>query len=233
MLFPLQIWLNKRWDKTLGQAETDSVRIVYPSAASEGKTVRGIATHPKFEIHCHMQRKAEHTARWAFPSKQKCMFLRPALPLSHVLRAVLYGTSCQTGTRISLSHSTVLRAACSRRPHWSRKMTLAAASTAAIDLGVPFPGCFTFPWRPFFLCAFAQNVLTCSAQDFSPLNVNIALQCRIRGNSVGIATGYSTRPTQPPLQWLWGREADHSPPPCTEVRNGGTLPPLPPYVCMA
>jgi hypothetical protein len=30
-----------------------------------------------------------------------------------------------------------------------------------------------------------------------------------------------------------GREADHSPPSSAEVKNGGAMPPLPPYVFMA
>jgi hypothetical protein len=48
------------------------------------------------------------------------------------------------------------------------------------------------------------------------------------------------RPTQPPIQWVPGanftwikrprREADHSPPSSKEVKNGGAMPPLPPYV---
>jgi hypothetical protein len=46
-------------------------------------------------------------------------------------------------------------------------------------------------------------------------------------------------PTQPPIQWvpgalspgvkLPGREANHSPPTNAEVKNGGAIPPLPPY----
>jgi hypothetical protein len=42
---------------------------------------------------------------------------------------------------------------------------------------------------------------------------------------------------QPPIQWVPGalspgikrpeRETDHSPPSCAEVKNGGTIPPLP------
>jgi hypothetical protein len=32
---------------------------------------------------------------------------------------------------------------------------------------------------------------------------------------------------------LPGREADHSPPSSAEVKNGGDIPPLPPYVFMA
>jgi hypothetical protein len=45
------------------------------------------------------------------------------------------------------------------------------------------------------------------------------------------------RPTHSPSHWVprdyspgvkWqGREADHSPPPSAEVKNGGTIPPLP------
>jgi hypothetical protein len=40
------------------------------------------------------------------------------------------------------------------------------------------------------------------------------------------------RPTQPPIKWLLGakrpgREADHSPPPSAEVKNGGAAPPFP------
>jgi hypothetical protein len=44
-------------------------------------------------------------------------------------------------------------------------------------------------------------------------------------------------PTQPPIQWVPitlsrglkrpGREADHSPPPNAEFKNGGVIPPLP------
>jgi hypothetical protein len=44
-------------------------------------------------------------------------------------------------------------------------------------------------------------------------------------------------PTQPPFQWVrgafspaverLGREADHSPPPGTKLKNGGAIPPLP------
>jgi hypothetical protein len=42
-------------------------------------------------------------------------------------------------------------------------------------------------------------------------------------------------PTQPPMQWVSrlkrpGREADHSPPSNAEVKNSGTIPPLPPYI---
>jgi hypothetical protein len=45
-------------------------------------------------------------------------------------------------------------------------------------------------------------------------------------------------PTQPPIRCVpglkrQGREADHSPPPSAEVRKGGAIPPLPPYVFMA
>jgi hypothetical protein len=38
-------------------------------------------------------------------------------------------------------------------------------------------------------------------------------------------------PTQPPIQWVpgvkrQGREADGSPPPCAQVKNGGAIPAL-------
>jgi hypothetical protein len=50
-------------------------------------------------------------------------------------------------------------------------------------------------------------------------------------------------PSQPPIQWVQRAvypgvkrpacEADHSPPSSADVRNGGAIPPLPPYVFMA
>jgi hypothetical protein len=50
-------------------------------------------------------------------------------------------------------------------------------------------------------------------------------------------------PTQPPIQWVpgapspgvkrQGRETDHSPPSSAEVKNGGAIPPLPPFAIMA
>jgi hypothetical protein len=64
-----------------------------------------------------------------------------------------------------------------------------------------------------------------------------------------IATGYrldglgfdsAQGPTKPPIKWVMGalslgvmrqgHEADHSPPCCAEVKNGGVVPPLP---CMS
>jgi hypothetical protein len=64
----------------------------------------------------------------------------------------------------------------------------------------------------------------------------IATGCRLDGNGFDSALA----PTQPPVQWVLGalspgvkhqgREADHSPPSCTEVKNGGAIPPLP---CMS
>jgi hypothetical protein len=69
-----------------------------------------------------------------------------------------------------------------------------------------------------------------------------------RDSSVGIATGYRldgrgvgvrvpVGPTQPPIQWVLGAlspgvkrpvcVADHSPPSDAEVKNDGSMPPLP------
>jgi hypothetical protein len=49
-------------------------------------------------------------------------------------------------------------------------------------------------------------------------------------------------PAQPPIQWVTvalspevkrsGREADHSPPPSAEVKNGEAIPPLPQTWCL-
>jgi hypothetical protein len=76
-------------------------------------------------------------------------------------------------------------------------------------------------------------------------------------SAVGVATGYgldgrrsipgkskiflfftTSRLTLGPTQWVPGAkrlesEADHSPPSDVEVKNGGAIPPLPPYVFMA
>jgi hypothetical protein len=77
--------------------------------------------------------------------------------------------------------------------------------------------------------------------------VSIAMGYRLDGWSLNPGRGkiflfYITSrlalgPTQPPIQWVsgvkqLGGEVDHSPPSSAEVKNGGSIPPLP-HVFMA
>jgi hypothetical protein len=58
-----------------------------------------------------------------------------------------------------------------------------------------------------------------------------------------IASRPLLRPIHPPIQWVpgdlssgvkrLGRQANNSPPPSSEVKNGRAIPPLPQYVLMA
>jgi hypothetical protein len=93
-----------------------------------------------------------------------------------------------------------------------------------------------------------KNALGAGGGVFAPLYFPIQVLNRSRDSSVSIATGYrldgpgliSDSPvsrlalglTQPPIQWVPGvkrpgREADHSPPSSTQIKNGKAIPPLP------
>jgi hypothetical protein len=87
------------------------------------------------------------------------------------------------------------------------------------------------PRRPTTLLAF----MACYRDSFTFFFFTfcrIATDCRLDGSG----SDSSPRPTEPPIQWVLGalspgakrqrREADHSPPSCAEVKNGGAMPPL-------